>query len=166
MFSSKKKTFLKNKIKKACKSEHSFVQYKYTNKRSEVLTKGKLFRRKTKPPATAFRCLVISRCWGVCFAATGKIMNAVNWLSLLCHGFWQYVKQVFHAKHVSGVWREDGFSIQGVPIWESGSASILPFCPVIYPQDHSGCVEAVSWFTPRNIDNYAPGGGWVQPTAR
>nr|VXZ91405.1 Uncharacterised protein [Klebsiella pneumoniae] len=26
---------------------------------------------------------------------TGKIMNVANWLSLLRHGFWQYVKQVF-----------------------------------------------------------------------
>jgi protein transport protein HofQ len=69
----------------------------------ETLALGGIFSQKNKPPATASRCLAISRCWGVCFAATGKIMNAVNWLSLLRHGFWQYVKQVFHAKHVSGV---------------------------------------------------------------
>ena len=62
-----------------------------------------LYTSKTKPPATASRCLAISRCWDVCFVVTGKIMNVANWLSLLRHGFWQYVKQVFHAKHVSGV---------------------------------------------------------------
>ncbi len=69
----------------------------------ETLALGGIFRRKTKPPATASRCLAISRYWDVCFVVTGKIMNVANWLSLLRHGFWQYVKQVFHAKHVSGV---------------------------------------------------------------
>ena len=69
----------------------------------ETLALGGIFRRKHKPPATASRCLAISRYWDVCSVVTGKIMNVANWLSLLRHGFWQYVKQVFHAKHVSGV---------------------------------------------------------------
>ncbi|MCM3778045.1 hypothetical protein, partial [Fictibacillus phosphorivorans] len=69
----------------------------------ETLALGGIFSQKTKPPATASRCLAISRYWDVCFVVTGKIMNVANWLSLLRHGFWQYVKQVFHAKHVSGV---------------------------------------------------------------
>ncbi len=69
----------------------------------ETLALGGIFSQKNKTPATASRCLAISRYWDVCFVVTGKIMNVANWLSLLRHGFWQYVKQVFHAKHVSGV---------------------------------------------------------------
>lgn len=61
----------------------------------ETLALGGIFSQKTKPPATASRCLAISRYWDVCFVVTGKIMNVANWLSLLRHGFWQYVKQVF-----------------------------------------------------------------------
>lgn len=82
----------------------------------ETLALGGIFRRKTKPPATASRCLAISRCWDVCFVVTGKIMNVANWLSLLRHGFWQYVKQVFMLNTFQVFDVRTDLAYKGVPI--------------------------------------------------
>jgi protein transport protein HofQ len=72
-------------------------------KSGETLALGGIFSQKNKTARDSVPLLGDIPVLGRCFVMTVKIMNGVNWLSLLRHGFWQYVKQVFHAKHVSGV---------------------------------------------------------------
>lgn len=69
----------------------------------ETLALGGIFSQKNKTARDSVPLLGDIPVLGRLFVVTGKIMNVANWLSLLRHGFWQYVKQVFHAKHVSGV---------------------------------------------------------------
>ena len=61
----------------------------------ETLALGGIFSQKNKTARDSVPLLGDIPVLGRLFRRDGKIMNVANWLSLLRHGFWQYVKQVF-----------------------------------------------------------------------